>query len=259
MTATGRNRWPPAHCRAPRAMVLAVRWSGYQPPLYLLAPAERRHAQGLPAWRGRQWTTGRLTARAALLLYLSDLPADLKILPGADGAPVATGTALAPHVLSIAHCDEWAACACGPAGHALGVDVEEAGACDDALLARVSVPGEAFPGPGEVFSEPATATHGWARKEAAFKACRGAPPVLTRYRLAGPGRVIAAGGAAGADRALATWSASLPGAVLAVASTDPRPSLLRVLDAAAVIARISGRPGPRGARDLPSARWHDHA
>jgi hypothetical protein len=247
-----------ARRRRGRGMVLAVRWAGYPPPPHLLAPAERRHAQGLPAWRARQWTTGRLTARAALLLYLRDLPADLEILPGPDGAPALGGTALDPqtrHVLSIAHCDEWAACACGPADHALGVDVEEAGACDDALLARVSGPGETFPGP-------AMATHGWARKEAAFKACRGVPPVLTCYRLAGSGRVVAPGGAARADRALATWSASLAGAVLAVASTDPRPPLLRVLDAAAVVTSlsgISGRPGQRSVGGLVRARWHGHA
>ena len=219
-------------------MVLAVRWSGYPPPSHLLALAERRHAQGLPAWRSREWITGRLTARAALLLHLRGLPADLEILPGPDGAPALAGTGMAPHVLSIAHCDEWAACACGPAGDALGVDVEEAGACDDALLARVSGPGETRPGP-------ATATHGWALKEAAFKACRGVPPVLTRYRLAGSGRVVASGGAAHADRALATWSASLPGAVLAAASTDPRPPILRVLSAPAVVTMLT--------------RWHGDA
>lgn len=219
-------------------MVLAVRWSGYPPPSHLLAVAERRHARGLPAWRSREWITGRLTARAALLLYLRGLPAGLEILPGPDGAPALAGTGMAPHVLSIAHCDEWAACACGPAGDALGVDVEEAGACDDALLARVSGPGETRPGP-------ATATHGWARKEAAFKACRGVPPVLTCYRLAGSGRVVASGGAAQADRALATWSASLPGAVLAAASTDPRRPILRVLNGPAVVKMMT--------------RWHGDA
>jgi hypothetical protein len=219
-------------------MVLAVRWSGYPPPPHLLASAERRYAEGLPAWRGRQWIMGRLTARAALLLYLRDLPADLEILPGPDGAPALTGTGMAQHVLSVAHCDDWAACACGPAGRALGVDVEEAGACDDALLARVSGPGETRPGP-------ATATHGWARKEAAFKACRGVPAVLTCYRLAGSGRVVASGGAAQADRALATWSASLPGAVLAAASTDPRPPVLRVLNAPAAVTMLT--------------RWHGDA
>jgi len=87
-------------------MVLAVRWSGYPPPSHLLALAERRHAQGLPAWRSREWITGRLTARAALLLYLRGLPAGLEILPGPDGAPALAGTGMAPHVLSIAHCDE---------------------------------------------------------------------------------------------------------------------------------------------------------
>ena len=199
-------------------MVLAVRWTDYPPPLRLLAAAERRHAQHLPPWRGRQWITGRLTARAALLLYLRGLPAGLAILPGPDGAPALTGTGTASHVLSIAHCDEWAACACGPAGHVLGVDVEEAGACDDTLLARVSVPGETCP---------SSATHGWARKEAAFKACRGRPPVLTRYRLAGSARVVASGGpvsdgTARADRVLATWTASLPGAVLAAAGARTR-------------------------------------
>jgi 4'-phosphopantetheinyl transferase EntD len=219
VTAVYRNRR--------RAMVLAVRWSDYPPPFGLLGIAERRHALRLPPWRGRQWTTGRLTARAALLLYLRGLPADLEILPGSDGAPVLTGTGTAAHALSIAHCDEWTACACGPAGEALGVDVEEAGACDDALLARVSAPGEVRQGP-------AMATHGWARKEAAFKACRGVPPVLTCYRLAGSARVVASG------RALATWTASLPGAVLATAGTDPRPPSLRVLDAQAVVAMVSG-------------------
>ena len=240
-------------------MVLAVRWSGYPPPPHLLALGERRYAQCLPAWRGRQWITGRLTARAALLLYLRDLPADLEILPGSDGAPALTGTGTAPHVLSISHCDEWAACACGPAGDALGVDVEEADACDDTLLARVSGPGETRPGP-------AMATHGWARKEAAFKACRGVPPVLTWYRLAGSGRVVASGGAAQADRALATWSATLPGAVLAAASTDPRPPLLRVLDAqAAVTMMMPGQPGRRRAGEIVRAmtrqrtRWHGDA
>jgi hypothetical protein len=223
------------------AMVLAVRWAGYPPPPHLLAPAERRHALGLPPWRARQWTAGRLTARAALLLYLRDLPADLEILPGPDGAPAPTGTAL---TLSIAHCDEWAACACGPGGHALGVDVEEPGACDETLLARVSGPRDTLPGP-------ATATHGWARKEAAFKACRGDPPVLTRYHLAGPGQVVAYG--ADTDLTLATWSASLPGAVLAVAGTDPRPPLLRILDAAAVVTSIASRPG------RPVPREHAHA
>jgi hypothetical protein len=221
--------------RRGRALVLAVRWAGRLPPPHLLAPGERRHADGLPAWRGRQWSTGRLTARAALLMYLGDVPADLEILPGPDGAPEPAGKDLVPHVLSISHCDDWAACACGPATRALGVDVEQAGACDDALLARVSGPGE--PPPGR-----ATATHGWARKEAAFKACRGSPPVLARYRLAGSARVVASGDAARPDRALATWSASLPGAVLAVAGTDPRPPLLRVLDAAAALTGISGRP-----------------
>jgi hypothetical protein len=222
-------------------MVLAVRWAGYPPPPHLLAPAERRHARGLPPWRARQWTAGRLTARAALLLYLCGLPADLEILPGPDGAPAPTGTAL---TLSIAHCDEWAACACGPAGHALGVDVEEPGACDETLLARVSGPRDTLPGP-------ATATHGWARKEAAFKACRGDPPVLTCYHLAGPGQVVASG--ADTDLTLATWSASLPGAVLAVAGTDPRPPLLRILDAAAVVTSIASRPG------RPVPREHAHA
>ena len=215
-----------------RAVVLAVRWSGYPPPPHLLALAERKHAQGLPAWRGRQWIIGRLTARAALLLYLRDLPADLEILSGSDGAPALAGTGMAQHVLSIAHCDDWAACACGPADHALGVDVEEAGACDETLLARVCGSGETLPGP-------AMATHGWARKEAAFKACRGVPPLLTCYRLAGSGRVVASGSATQADRALATWSASLPDAVLAVASTDPRPPPLRVLDAPAAVAMMA--------------------
>jgi hypothetical protein len=240
-------------------MVLAVRWSDYPPPFGLLAAAERRHALRLPPWRGRQWTTGRLTARAALLLYLRGLPADLEILPGPDGAPALTGTGTASHVLSIAHCDEWAACACGPAGHVLGVDVEEAGACDDTLLARVSVPGETGPGP-------ATATHGWARKEAAFKACRGMPPVLTRYRLAGSARVVASGGAAHADRVLATWTASLPGAVLAAAGTDPRPPVLRVIDARAVVTMMmSGQPGQRWGGELTRGmtrqctRWDDDA
>jgi 4'-phosphopantetheinyl transferase EntD len=219
-----------------RALVLAVRWMDYPPPLRMLAAAERSHAEQLPPWRARQWITGRLTARAALVLYLRGLPADLEILPGPDGAPVLTGAGTAAHVLSISHCDEWTACACGPAGHALGVDVEEAGACDDALLARVS-------GPGETRDGPATATHGWARKEAAFKACRGVPPVLTRYRLAGPARVIASGGAGQADCALATWTANVPGAVLATAGTDPRPPLLRVLDAETAIAMMPGRSG----------------
>ena len=226
-----------------RAVVLAVRWAGHCPPPHLLPPAEQRHAHGLPPWRARQWTTGRLTARAALLLYLRELPADLEILPAPDGAPVPTRTALA---LSIAHCDEWTACACGPAGHALGVDVEEPGACDDALLARVSGPGEEPPGSK-------TATDGWARKEAAFKACRGDPPVLTSYRLAGPGQVVASGRAGTADRTLATWSAALPGAVLAVAGTDPRPPLLRILDAAAVLTAVAGRPG------RPAPGEHAHA
>ena len=236
-TARPKARQPAQRPRR-RATVLAVRWSGYPPPSHLLALAERSHAQGLPAWRSREWITGRLTARAALLLYLRGLPAGLEILPGPDGAPALAGTGMAPHVLSIAHCDEWAACACGPAGDALGIDVEEAGACDDALLARVSGPGETRPGP-------ATATHGWARKEAAFKACRGVPPVLTRYRLAGSGRVVASGGAAQADRALATWSASLPGAVLAAASTDPRRPILRVLNGPAVVKMMT--------------RWHGDA
>jgi phosphopantetheinyl transferase len=232
--------------------VLAIRWAGYPGsslPHDLLAAAEWRHAQRLPSWRGREWVTGRLTARAALLLYLRGLPADLEILPGSDGAPALTGAGTAAHALSIAHCDEWAACACGPAGHALGVDVEEAGACDDALLARVSGPGEIRPGP-------ALATHGWARKEAAFKACRGVPAVLTRYQLAGSAGVIASGGGAEADRALATWTASLPGAVLAAASTDPRPPLLRVLDAQTAVAMMrSGRPVVLPGR----ARWSDDA
>jgi hypothetical protein len=258
-------------------MVLAVRWSDYPPPFGLLAAAERRHALRLPPWRGRQWVTGRLTARAALLLYLGSLPADLEILPGPDGAPALTGTGTAADVLSIAHCDEWAACGCGPAGHGLGVDVEEAGACDDALLARVSVPGE--PGPG-----PATATHGWARKEAAFKACRGMPPVLTRYRLAGSAQVVVSGGPVSGDpvsggpvsggpvsggtahagRVLATRTASLPGAVLAAAGTDPRPPVLRVLDAEAVVAMmVPGQPGrrPELARGMTRGRtrWDDDA
>jgi 4'-phosphopantetheinyl transferase N-terminal domain len=239
-------------------MVLAVRWTGYPPPSHLLAYAERKYAQCLPAWRARQWMTGRLTARAALQLYLRGLPADLEILPGSDGAPVLTGTDMAPHVLSIAHCDEWAACACGPAGHALGVDVEEAGACDDMLLARVSGPGETHPGP-------AMATYGWGRKEAAFKACRGVPPVLTCYRLAGSSRVVASSGAAQADRVLATWSASLPGAVLTVASTDPRRPLLRVLDARDAVTTMSGQSGRRWAGELAHAttrqriRWHADA
>lgn len=216
--------------------MLAVRWSGYPAPPHLLAPAERNHMLGLPTWRARQWTTGRLTARAALLLYLRDIPADLEILPESDGAPVAAGPGMAQHTLSIAHCDGWAASACGPAGHALGVDVEEAGACDNTLLTRVS-------GPGETPPAPAMATHGWARKEAAFKACRGVPPLLTCYRLAAAGRVIVSGGRAQADRALATWSASLPGSVLAVAGTDPRPPLLWVLDApAAITIMMPGRP-----------------
>lgn len=228
MTSTRRgSRRVPQPARG-RAMVLAVRWSGCPPPPHLLAPAERKHALNLPGWRARQWTAGRLTARAALLLYLSDVPADLEILPESNGAPAAAGTGMAQHVLSIAHCDEWAACACGPAGHALGVDVEEADVCDDTLLTRVGGPGETLPGPG-------LATYGWARKEAAFKACRGSPPLLTCYRLAAAGRVIVSGGDAQADHTLATWSAGLPGAVLAVAGTDPRPPLLRVLDAPAAI------------------------
>lgn len=259
MTSVSRGLQRPAQRPGGRAVVLAVRWSGYPPPAHLLASAERGHARRLPAWRAREWITGRLTARAALLLYLRGLPADLEILPGSDGAPALTGTGMAAHVLSIAHCDEWAACACGPADRALGVDVEEAGACDDTLLARVSGPGETHPGP-------AMAAHGWARKEAAFKACRGVPPVLTRYRLAGPGRVIASGGAAQADRALATWSASLPGAVLAAASTAPRPPLLRVLDAQAAVTMVmSGRPVRRRPGGLVRAmtrqrtRWHGDA
>jgi len=224
-------------------MVLAVRWAGYPAPPHLLAPAERRHAAGLPAWRGRQWIMGRLTARAGLLLYLRELPADLQILPGSDGAPVLGGTGTARHVLSLAHCDDWAACACGPAGHGLGVDIEQAGACDERLLARVCGPGETLP--WAATAGHGWATHGWARKEAAFKACRGVPPLLTGYRLAGPGTVVASCGANRADRPLATWSTSLPDAVLAVAGTDPRRPLILALDAPAAVTMI--------------ARWHGRA
>lgn len=221
---------PPAPARPVPCgtLVVATRWSGHPPSDRFLGTAERHYARQLPSWRRREWTAGRLTVRATVRLALGEVPVGLEVLPAHDGAPQPRWPGIGDRVLSLAHCDVWTVCALGPGGVPLGVDVEEAGACDQALLARVRGPDEV-----PVAGEPATL--GWARKEAAFKACRGSPPLLSHYHLTGRRHVVAAS-AHTPSMTLLTWSRTLPGAVLAVAGLHHDAPRLRVLHAAAVIA-----------------------
>jgi 4'-phosphopantetheinyl transferase EntD len=216
------------------AVTVAVRWRGMDPPERLLHALERRYAAALPRWRRRQWVAGRLTARVSLRLAAGTPLAGVMIMPGPDGAPTVLGGE--DRELSLSHTTQWAASACGPAGLRFGIDIETPGACDQALLARVS-------GPGETPVAPGAATVGWARKEAAFKACRGSPSLLRDFRLTGDSLVTPVyDGTAG--RVLRTWWTHLNGAVLAVASDHPVPPPLTVLDAHDAVTILDGALSP---------------
>jgi hypothetical protein len=218
-----------------QTLVLVARWTDREPPPHLLAAAEQRLAARFPPRRRREWTAARLTARAALHLVFGALPPRSAILSAPDGAPRLIGSGAGCCTVSLAHSDDWVACACGPAYRALGIDIEKSGACDAELLARVSEPRE-LPVPAQ------SATVGWARKEAAFKACRGVPPLLAGYRLMGPTRVAAVRPGQ-ADRMLTTWSVELPGAVLAVAEDHSSPPRLQILEVDDVLTLLEG-PNP---------------
>ena len=122
------------------AMTVAVRWRGMDPPERLLHALERRYAAALPRWRRQQWVAGMLTARVSLRLAAGTPLAGVMIMPGSNGAPTVLGGE--DRELSLSHTTEWAASACGPAGLRFGIDIETRGACDQALLARVSGPGD---------------------------------------------------------------------------------------------------------------------
>jgi phosphopantetheinyl transferase len=200
--------------------------------MWLLGQAEQCHAKTLPPWRRRQWIAARLTARAALHLVHGRPPNNLEILPAADGAPRILGEAAKTWWVSLSHSGDRAVCGVSPQSRPVGVDIEQDGACDLELLARVSASGEVPPAP-------CSATSYWARKEAAFKACRGVPAVLSDYRVDSDGSIIVGQPDASVVRHLASWEIDVPGAVLAVAGPPGPPPTVRVLSGAAVVAFLS--------------------
>ncbi|WP_197364535.1 4'-phosphopantetheinyl transferase family protein, partial [Streptomyces clavuligerus] len=214
-------------------LLVAADWTGRQPPTALLGPWERRHAEALPPRRRRQFTAGRLTARAALGLAHGTAPPPLDIPADGNGAPYPvpwTGRAL-----SISHTGTWAASAIGPPGALVGVDIERADACDPALLRRVFAPGEAPPPSAR------TATAHWARKEAALKAHRGTPPTLGHYRVDGDHVLVH-----GKENvpAVRTWEIPLPGLVLVVASGADDPPVHHILTGARILRLLGADRAP---------------
>ena len=150
--------------KASGAIVLAARWLGTVPD-ELLYPPELREMRRLPAWKQRDWSASRLTARAAITVLTSGERSG-PILPGSDGLPTADGVEL-----SLSHSHSWVAAAVARAGVAIGVDVQQPDEGIEPLIPRVSNQAE----------EPlASPIRHWCLKDAAFKATRG-EGTLRRY------------------------------------------------------------------------------
>ena len=219
-------------------VTLLVDWTGHAVSTADLGRAEQSLAQRLPPWRRREFTRGRLTARAAIAHSSDRWPhaAQTEILRAADGAPCITaksGGSLRVRV-SITHSDPWAAAAVGPAGYPLGVDVEP---CDDrnaALVHRLCTAHDRIP----AGTDPTLVT---ACKEAGFKACRGKPDHLRGYavRVHAPDDITIrpSHGRPECLYASVTWHRGL--VLVTVTATRQRPRTV-VLPAARVLRRPSG-------------------
>jgi 4'-phosphopantetheinyl transferase EntD len=162
------------------ALVVLCDWRRVGAPERLLGPSERRWAAGLKGARRREWVRTRLTAKAAIGWFTgrdAD-PEDVEIVSAHDGAPEVIGAAVS---VSLAHTGEISVCAVARGGTSLGVDAERIDPRNDALRPRLTGPGEVIPIRSE--RPGAEATLLFTCKEAAFKAHRGATPVLRDYRV----------------------------------------------------------------------------
>lgn len=166
----------------PYVLVIAD-WTDVPVPQGLLTAGEQALAARLPAWRAREFTAGRLAARAAAVM--AGRPA-AEILRARDGAPVVVPvTGGEPCALSIAHTGSLAVAAAGPPSSPLGADIEPRDEGNAVLIPMISVAGDQVP-PG---TDP---TLLFACKEAAYKAWRGLAPVLSGYQVRITGNVITA-------------------------------------------------------------------
>ncbi|GAB2706943.1 hypothetical protein GCM10027089_32290 [Nocardia thraciensis] len=198
-------------------------WHGTSAPCGLLRVSERAVAQALPPWRRQEWTAGRLTAHAALLLAFGYRPGDEGLLADAFGAPIIPQQARPEIALSLSHSADLTACATTDGTTAVGIDVEHIDRRTTELTPRITASRTRI-------RDPLLATMLWACKESAMKACRTGPFGMRDYRVAldhEARRAVVE--SPGCSRQVWIDHPTATGAVVATAvNSIPRPSLTMV-------------------------------
>lgn len=231
------------------ALVVLCDWRRVGAPERLLGPRERHCAAELTGARRREWVRTRLTAKAAIGWFTGrdEHPADVQILPAPDGAPEAIVRSGSVAVsVSLAHTGDVSICAVSRGGTTLGVDGETIDPRNDVVRLKVAGPDDVVPirsaRPG------AEATLLFACKEAAFKAHRGATPVLRDYRVR-----ISTSGRRGfgvrldrpGGRELALWPSLTGTLALAFCQDRPEPPRWRWTAPTQVLAALDVKTGRR--------------
>jgi 4'-phosphopantetheinyl transferase len=166
-----------------------------------LTPDERARLAGMRApARRADWRLGRWTAKRAVAGRLATRPAPqpaaVEVRAAADGAPeVLVDGAPAPLVISLSHRADMAVCMVGPAGLALGCDLELVEPRSDAFVADyLTAPERAAVQAAPVADRPLLVALHWSAKESALKALRTGLRLDTRWvavdppEAGGPGR-----------------------------------------------------------------------
>lgn len=157
-----------------------------------LAPAERaRLAALLAPARRADWRLGRWTAKRAVAAWLpGGRPpwATIEVRAAADGAPeVLVEGCPAPLAISLSHRAGRAACVVGPAGTALGCDLELVERRSDAFVADyLTAPERAAVQAAAADDRPLLVAVVWSAKESALKALRAGLRLDTRWVAVDP-------------------------------------------------------------------------
>jgi len=237
-------------------LTLTVDWTGAEARLDLLGRREQLVAQELPPWRRREWTFGRLTCHTAFLVGRDAAAMKYEVLSEPDGAPVAyqpdrSGRVLSRSSwsLSLSHTESFAVCALTSQPMPVGVDVERVDERNAPLLRRILAAGEERP-PDHL------ASLLFACKEAAFKACRGAPSRLADYQVrlhsGQPAMILPVG--TPSRGVLRAWIREVDTRVLVTVSPSRLPPVHIGLDGHEAIMLVEQARSARGERRLFASR-----
>lgn len=224
------------------ALIVLCDWSRVAAPERLLGPRERHSAAGLEGARRHEWVRTRLTAKAAVRWFAGPAadPRGFELLSAPDGAPEPIGAAVS---ISLAHTGNLSLCAVSPGGTAVGVDAERIDQDNDLVRRKVEGPRDLVPirstRPG------AEATLLFACKEAAYKAYRGASPVLRDYRVSADRGGFGIGLDRPGGRELTLWPALTGTLALAFCQDRPEPPRWRRVLPARVLTELRAEMGGR--------------